>query len=129
MLVTDCGCSSTSFDPEEWLAGISGASTHVFVAGLDTKVLHCVLGRFGLSSTEVWCSTSLDQEKSLAGLSGTPTHVFAVDLVISYNTVDREILDCVSGRLGLPGWFRRVFFQSHTCVRLRFKLAAGLEEP
>ena len=33
------------------------------------------------------------------------------------------------GRLGLPGWFRKVYFSVHSHVRLRFKLAAGLGEP
>ena len=32
------------------------------------------------------------------------------------------------GRLGLPGWFRKVYFSFHGQVRLRFKLA-GLGEP
>ena len=31
--------------------------------------------------------------------------------------------------LGLPDWFRRVYFSFHSQVRLRFKLAAGLGEP
>ena len=33
------------------------------------------------------------------------------------------------GRLGLPDWFRKVYFSFHSQVRLRFKLAAGLGEP
>ena len=33
------------------------------------------------------------------------------------------------GRLGLPDWFRGVYFSFHNQVRLRFKLAAGLGEP
>ena len=47
----------------------------------------------------------------------------------SFDTVDRSILDCTLGRLGLPVWFRKVYFSSHSQVRLRFKLAAGLGEP
>ena len=31
--------------------------------------------------------------------------------------------------LGLPGWFRRAYFEYHSSVRLRFKLAAGLGQP
>ena len=31
--------------------------------------------------------------------------------------------------LGLPAWFRHAFFEYHSHVRLRFKLAAGLGEP
>ena len=32
------------------------------------------------------------------------------DVIKSFDTVDRSILDCALGRLGLPGWFRRVYF-------------------
>ena len=45
------------------------------------------------------------------------------------NTVDRSILDCALSRLGLPDWFRKVYFSFHSRVRLRFKLAAGRGEP
>ena len=38
-------------------------------------------------------------------------------------------MDCALGRLGLPGWFRKVYFSFHSQVRLWFKLAAGLGEP
>ena len=38
-------------------------------------------------------------------------------------------MDCALGRLGLRGWFRRVYFSFLSHVRLRFKLAAGLGEP
>ena len=48
---------------------------------------------------------------------------FLATLVI---LIDRDILDCALGRLGLPAWFRRVYFSFHRDVRLRFKLAAGL---
>ena len=30
---------------------------------------------------------------------------------------------------GLPGWFRHAYFEYHSSVQLRFKLAAGLEQP
>ncbi len=53
-------------------------------------------------------------------------HIFVADVVKSFDTVDRDILDCALGRLGLPAWFRRVYFSFHRDVRLRFKLAAGL---
>ena len=50
-------------------------------------------------------------------------------LLKSFDTVDRGILDRVLRSLGLPTWFRHVYFQYHANVRLRFKLAAGLGEP
>ena len=31
--------------------------------------------------------------------------------------------------LGLLGWFRHAYFEYHSSVRLRFKLAAGLVQP
>ena len=49
--------------------------------------------------------------------------------VKSFDTVDRSILHRVLSSLGLPAWFRHVYFQCHAKVRLRFKLAAGLGEP
>ena len=53
-------------------------------------------------------------------------HIFVADVVKSFETVERDILDCTLGRLGLPAWFRKVYFSFHRDVRLRFKLAAGL---
>ena len=35
----------------------------------------------------------------------------------------------VLSSLGLPGWFRHAYFEFHSHVRLRFKLAAGLGQP
>ena len=46
-----------------------------------------------------------------------------------FDTVDRGILDRVLSSLGLPGWFRHAYFEFHSLVRLRFKLAAGLGQP
>ena len=50
------------------------------------------------------------------------------DVINSFDTVDRSILDCTLGRLGLLNWFRKGYFAYHSQVRLRFKLAAGLGE-
>ena len=83
----------------------------------------------GLSSVEAWFSTALDIEDVLAGTGGDQLHVMVADVVKSFDTVDRSILDCALGRLGLPDWFREVYFSFHSEVRLRFKLAAGLGEP
>ena len=68
----------------------------------------------------------------VAVLSGAPAsdvHLFVADVVKSFDTVDRGVLDRVLGSLGLPAWFRRAYFEFHAKVRLRFKLAAGLGEP
>ena len=50
-------------------------------------------------------------------------------MVKSFDTVDRGILDFVLGQLGLPVWFRVVYFSCRANMRLRFKLACGLGSP
>ena len=64
----------------------------------------------GLSSVEAWFSTALDIEEVLSGTGGDQLHVMVADVIKSFETVDRSILDCALGRLGLPDWFREVFF-------------------
>ena len=54
---------------------------------------------------------------------------FVADVVKSFDTVDRGVLDMVLSSLGLPGWFRHAYFEFHSHVRLRFKLATGLGQP
>ena len=54
---------------------------------------------------------------------------FVADVVESFDTVDRGVLDLVLSSLGLPAWFRHAYFEFHSHVRLRFKLAAGLGQP
>ena len=80
----------------------------------------------GRSSVEAWYSTVLDLEESLSGTLDSDVRVFLADVVKSFDTVDRGILDNVLSRLGLPGWFRHASFQYHAHVRLRFKLSCGL---
>ena len=60
----------------------------------------------GLSSVEA----ALDKEEVLSGTGGDQLHVTVADVIKSFDTVDRSILDCALGRLGLPGWFRKVYF-------------------
>ena len=64
----------------------------------------------GLSSVEAWFSTALDIEEVLSGTGVDQLHVMVADVIKSFDTVDRFILDCALGRLGLPDWFRKVFF-------------------
>ena len=64
----------------------------------------------GLSSVEAWFSTALDVEDVLSGTCDDQLHVMVADVIKSFDTVDRSILHCVLGRLGLPDWFRRVSF-------------------
>ena len=83
----------------------------------------------GLSSVEDWFSTALDIEEVLPRTGGDQLHVMVADVIKSFGLVDRSILDCALGRLGLPDRFRRAHFSFHSQVRLRFKLATGLGEP
>ena len=64
----------------------------------------------------------------MSGVGGDQLHVMVADVIESFDTVDRSILDCTLGSLGLPGWFRRTYLAHHSQVRLRFKLTAGLGE-
>ena len=80
----------------------------------------------GLSSVEAWFSTALDIEEVLSETGGDQLHVMVADVIKSFDTVDRSILDCALGRLGFPDWFRKVYFSFHSQVRLRFMLSAGL---
>ena len=69
----------------------------------------CSLGN-GLSSVEAWSTTALDIEEFLSGTGDNQLHVMVADVIKSFDTVDRSILDCALGRLGLPDWFRKVYF-------------------
>ena len=82
----------------------------------------------GLSSVEAWFSIPLDIEEVLSGTGGDRLHVMVADVIKSFAIVDRSILDCALGRLGLPDWFCKAYFSFHSQVRLRFKLAAFLGE-
>ena len=73
-----------------------------------------------------WISTALDIEEVLSRVGGDQLHVVVADVIKSFDTFDRSILDCTLSRLGLLGWFRRTYFAYHSQVRLRLKLAAGL---
>ena len=74
-------------------------------------------------------STALNIEEVLARIGSDQLHVMVADVIKSFDTVDRSILDRALGRLGLPAWFRNVYFVYHSQVRLRFKPASGLGEP
>ena len=64
----------------------------------------------GISSVDAWYATSIDIEEVLSHARPSDFHIFVADVVKSFDTVDRDILDCALGRLGLPAWFRRVYF-------------------
>ena len=56
------------------------------------------------SSVDAWYSTSLDIEEAVSGIVDDDVHLFVADVVKSFDTVDRNILDCVLSSLVLPGW-------------------------
>ena len=78
---------------------------------------------------EAWYTSALDIEEVLSGASDSHLHLFVADVVKSFDTVDRKVLDRVLSCLGLPGWFRHAYFEYHAHVRLKFKLASGLGDP
>ena len=55
-----------------------------------------------------WYCTSLDIEEVITGIVDDDSHLFVADVVKSFDTVDRKILDCVISSLGLLAWFRHV---------------------
>ena len=73
-----------------------------------------------MSSVEAWFSTALDIEEVLSGAGGDQLHVIVADVIESFDTVDRSILDGALGRIGLPSWFRKVHFSSHSQVTTIF---------
>ena len=83
----------------------------------------------GRSSVEAWYTTALDIEEVLSGVVDSDVHLFIPDVVKSFDSVDRGVWDLVLSSLGLPGWFRHAYFDFHSHVRLRFKLATGLGQP
>ena len=98
--------------------------------GFRSWVPSCVFSAGGgRSSVEAWFTTAIDIEEVLSGVVQGDVHVFVADVIKSFDTVDRGILDRVLSSLGLPGWFRHFFFEYHSLVRLRFKLSAGLGQP
>ena len=76
---------------------------------------------------EAWKTSALDIEEVLSGASDSHLHLFVADVIKSFDTVDRKVLDRVLSSRGLPGWFRLAYFEYHAHVR--FKLASGLGEP
>ena len=80
----------------------------------------------GRGSVEAWYISSLDIEEVLTGAADSDVHLFVADVIKSFDTVDRGVLDRILSSLGLSGFFH---FEYHARVRLRFKLASGLGEP
>ena len=67
------------------------------VSSLGFLILSSVMG-VGRASVEAWKTSSLDIEEVFAG--ATDSHLFVADVVKSFDTVDRGILDRVLSSLG-----------------------------
>ena len=63
----------------------------------------------GRGSVKAWYVSSLDIEEVLAGAADSHVHLFVADVIKSFDTVGRGILDRVLSSLGLPGWFRHAY--------------------
>ena len=108
-----------------WASARMGQLVGWFRSWVPDSVFSAGCGR---GSVEAWYTSALDIEEVLSGASDTHLHLFVADVVKSFDTVDRKILDRVLSSLGLPGWVRHAYFEYHAHVRLRFKLASGLGE-
>ena len=102
-----------------WASARMGQLDGWFLSWVPDSVFSAGCGR---SSVEAWYTAALDVEEVLSGVVDSDIHLFVAGVVKSFDTVDREILDRVLSILRLPGWFRRVHFEFHSHVRLRFKL-------
>ena len=64
-------------------------------------------------SDSVFIAGSCRGEEVLAGAADFHVHLFVADVIESFDTVDRGILDRVLSSLCLPGWFRQAYFEYH----------------
>ena len=83
----------------------------------------------GVSSVQAWFSTALDIAEVSSGAGSDQLNVMVADVIKSFDTVDRSILDCAPGRLGSPHGSGKCIFLFNHQVRLMFKLASGVGEP
>ena len=63
----------------------------------------------GRGSVEAWYTSALDIEEVLVGATDSHLHLFVADVMKSFDTVYRGILDRVLSSLGLLGWFRHAY--------------------
>ena len=80
--------------------------------GLGYRILSFGAGS-GRWSVEAWYTSALDIEEVLTGAADSDIHLFVADVIKSFDTFDRRILDRVLSSLGLLGWFRHAYFEYH----------------
>ena len=93
---------------------VSWIPNSVFILGRGSELCRCLVRH---------CSKH--RGDCFSGGTDCHVHAFVADVIESFDTVDRRILDCVLSHLGLPVWFRHAYFEIHARVRLRFVLASG----
>ena len=89
-------------------------------SSLGFLILSVFSAEGGRGSVEAWYTSALDIEEVLIGATDSDVHLFVADVIKSFDTVDRRILDLVG--------FVILIFEYHAHVRLRFKLASGFGE-
>ena len=59
---------------------------------------------------DAWSATTLDISKILRGATRGDAHTLVTDVIESFDTVGRSVLDCALRRLGMPDWLRKTNF-------------------
>ena len=90
-----------------WASARMGQLEDWFRSWVPDSVLGAGDGR---GSVEAWYATALDTDEVLTGATDSDTHLFVGDVIKSFDTVDRSVLDRVLSSLGLPAWFRNAYF-------------------
>ena len=90
-----------------WASARMGQLDRCFKSWVPDSVFSAGSGR---GSVEAWYTSSLDIEEVLSGAADSDVHLFVADVIKSFDTVDRGILERVLSSLGLPGWFRHAYF-------------------
>ena len=88
-----------------WASARMGQLDGLFKSWVPDSVFSAGGGR---GSVEAWY---LDIEEVLAGAADSHVHLFVTDVIKSFDTVDRGILDRVLCSLGLPGWLCHAYFE------------------
>ena len=96
-----------------WASARMGQLDDWFRSWVPDSVFSAGCGR---GSVEAWYTSSLDIEEVLAGAADSHLHLCVADVIKSFDTVDRGVLDRVLSSLGLPG-FAMLIFEYHAHVR------------
>ena len=59
-------------------------------------------------SVDAWYSTALDTKECSRGVDDDVVHIFVADVVKPFDTMHKDVWDCVLSRHGLSGLFRHL---------------------